>query len=1400
MASDWLINSLQGDRFSKLFTKSGAFRNVVDQYVTHTVSSRRPNISVDIDPKTNKPLYRINKGNVSVYKSTLDEAIAEADNPLRTINRYTGKLSSGMQPVTGSQYNAFLESMADKLGGTIVHESYNTSRPKLYQYVLDSVGYQKGVDGAASTARGIVSSNGDVTHVLKFFKHGADTSKLDQAMEVSEFLKELEQKGLTLDFSKPGIFKRINTLISHRAFSIFEDASTPMKIGYYDPLKLGLTKDVKLGRMPDFESFAGRVKGLVERNPAMYGATQAGEAGVQEALGNIYKTAFDGQMIMPKSGLNTFIKEIDSRVQHYTELIRRAEAGGATSSSELKELRGALAGSLKAREELLKVQEQGGSANARWIFGDMIKGDVNIVDDEFYQRFASKMGYDTSSAEAIGNLPSVLAQLGDRKDELRLTQGGFATLDMRKKAEQLYAGITESGVFPGIFTDELLDSSFGEEQSMLLQDLRTSGSKSGALRDMINKVLVEDPINYVGSPAELEQFVQLQAYARRMKDMLDYGIAPGSIDSIGNQFVAMYKNHLMRLRRGGHTTQGTPDLAFMTRIKNGFFAEISPLEVAEPQKKRGGLGLMMDTLSYDRKAGRFNMNALDTYRLHRTHGGFDNDDTFRPVLMYDTRAKRLMAFNSRQPFEMGEYAWMGVDLSTMPGIDPQVKRLYFERIKLLGTRRMTDNDVKRINEIGASIDAILRKQYHNVDVASLYEGGREFMAPKSFAITQETIGRYLKGNVATSFHAIDSGGDPMNVRKAFQQLHARTRQGIYTDSLMEFRGHSYNQFDSRYFTSVVKDDQEVARLVAAGADPSRVKSMEGYMAGRGKTLDAVNPYAGLTHSSDIQAMRLELEDAVKGSLGRYVNLRTAIENMIEVQVRGKGITDLNLPSIDRERIIDAVVKEGDMRVIQTTDEITNDMVETLVKWLAEHRNSGIKLDPYLFDTRLKDSFGGKFESELKKYDLTTKDILLDENDPAAIISRRVAKRIEQVKEMERRAAEVMNEDDLSIGKSLMDFDASAEELDRAERFMNSYTRSVRELGDEDDIGDQMQRMFEELGDGEPSAFLSKDEELNRRSVQFLREEGLFDELGQDTIRSTNAVERQMLATAKYIELNKETLKSTLGSRGIYSALTSMSSNDGLGVGNLFFTAYNRRKHAGLIQRYNRNVSLLRDTAQYRNALKDDKAYQGILKKTSDQAKKLGSLFPEMASIGELDPHELPFFGAVQSAVKAPPGYLTRETRAAADEVSKEVTKVTMKRFDKEVFQKMMGTIQGMRAGVFGLGIFAAVGLAYGATRGRTPEQLQGPPLLPGGSAYEDYSENQDFSSMYSAAGMGRGNFNPGTLYQVNATGSVDPTELQNRIQSILGGGNMSSTFYEARPTIRSGKRNSQSILEERNTF
>lgn len=137
---------------------------------------------------------------------------------------------------------------------------------------------------------------------------------------------------------------------------------------------------------------------------------------------------------------------------------------------------------------------------------------------------------------------------------------------------------------------------------------------------------------------------------------------------------------------------------------------------------------------------------------------------------------------------------------------------------------------------------------------------------------------------------------------------------------------------------------------------------------------------------------------------------------------------------------------------------------------------------------------------------------------------------------------------------------------------------------------------------------------------------------------------------------------------------------------------------------------------------------------------------------------------------------------SADEVTS-VARGSYKRvqdFIKDGSLKTLFEDKIIKRSTFAIAGLAAFGFIYSARKDRTAEDIQGPPLLPGGSAYEtDYPKHLPSISDLKY-------LNPTTLgmqYKINVSGSQQDIEKMQYLASSVVGGNVDSTIYNSLPRL-----------------
>lgn len=137
---------------------------------------------------------------------------------------------------------------------------------------------------------------------------------------------------------------------------------------------------------------------------------------------------------------------------------------------------------------------------------------------------------------------------------------------------------------------------------------------------------------------------------------------------------------------------------------------------------------------------------------------------------------------------------------------------------------------------------------------------------------------------------------------------------------------------------------------------------------------------------------------------------------------------------------------------------------------------------------------------------------------------------------------------------------------------------------------------------------------------------------------------------------------------------------------------------------------------------------------------------------------------------------------AADDVTS-VARGSYKRiqdFIKDGSLKNLFEDKLIKRSTFAIAGLAAFGFIYSARKDRTAEDIQGPPLLPGGSAYEtDYPKQ--LPSISDLKYLNPTTF--GMQYKINVSGSQQDIEKMQYLAAGVVGGNVDSTIYNSLPRL-----------------
>jgi hypothetical protein len=140
----------------------------------------------------------------------------------------------------------------------------------------------------------------------------------------------------------------------------------------------------------------------------------------------------------------------------------------------------------------------------------------------------------------------------------------------------------------------------------------------------------------------------------------------------------------------------------------------------------------------------------------------------------------------------------------------------------------------------------------------------------------------------------------------------------------------------------------------------------------------------------------------------------------------------------------------------------------------------------------------------------------------------------------------------------------------------------------------------------------------------------------------------------------------------------------------------------------------------------------------------------------------------------------RALQAAVDgEDYSEFVKTKYRRFGFKNFIKSFKENKNFRNSVYAAGALVAASFTYSAFKDRTQEDIQGPPLLPGGSAYESGYPQRAAQ----IPEIGTISYNPGINYKVNLYGNRNKVSQFREEVIGLGISNMNTTMYNRIPEI-----------------
>ena len=115
----------------------------------------------------------------------------------------------------------------------------------------------------------------------------------------------------------------------------------------------------------------------------------------------------------------------------------------------------------------------------------------------------------------------------------------------------------------------------------------------------------------------------------------------------------------------------------------------------------------------------------------------------------------------------------------------------------------------------------------------------------------------------------------------------------------------------------------------------------------------------------------------------------------------------------------------------------------------------------------------------------------------------------------------------------------------------------------------------------------------------------------------------------------------------------------------------------------------------------------------------------------------------------------------------------------KVWRKLFEGNKIFRNSVYAAGALIVGSFAYSHFKDRSEDDIQGPPLLPGGSAYEDMYPDRSAQ----IPEIGTINYNPGVSYKVNLYGDRNSVNSFRSQAMELGNFDMNTTMYSRIPDV-----------------
>lgn len=706
------------------------------------------------------------------------------------------------------------------------------------------------------------------------------------------------------------------------------------------------------------------------------------------------------------------------------------------------------------------------------------------------------------------------------------------------------------------------------------------------------------------------------------------------------------------------------------------------------------------------------------------------------------------------------------------------------------------------------------------------------IAPKGHTITSASIAAYRDDPFASLKTSKEYGG--------WQQYHAALRRAkgraASAHSLFQFVGHDYIDYFAK---GLYHEDPTLTNKLKSIAKASKGQKLTNEelfnkINANEKLRGALGHTINRLSFAENMAFYLNSDNFLKA--GASPEAAKAMQQAV-YSLMSNAKTGLFM--FDREAIIDAFVQSGaDNDLMDIINGVLDENIKRIGNIVREVQSvatrhgftGGFGIDPLQFGERADSAMSELLLQGYGKPGATVDDLLLSPTSKLAYQTRLWMDMVAERENLSQISKEIVLDADRKLLEQLSDFTPTAKEAARAKEFVDKYLEDIAAVETARQDSPRMERLLRDaMREGEEAVDnlvlrYSKDS-ATIKALGRLRDWGLFED--------SEALHRQ-IATITKMSLEESVQRGRTS--GILDVLRGVHSIEDIPqLSNIYHQSiyrmsgqYARDVEPIVAELSQMNLRQIQNKYFKRTrlpygiggegisawdwVLDDSKLPQGIDRRAIYTAirDRLSSIHSSASSAmfraeDDVVPHLSKILDRSSELIytvnqglsdqlrteidNLVPGIGRYEKRLIADSVAEDVAAENfrptltnsveaMRRIDSQYMGELLSK-PGFRKGLLATGAFMAFGLLWNSTQDRTPEEMQGPALLPGGSAYETNHTSSTLGA-FGATNIERASTG-GVMYRVNMNGRFDPDRVSNSINQITGSP-VNTRIYQSRPT------------------